>query len=112
MYARSFVKCCLLCTDVLAYVLMDMNINRPADTAAGQRRKEKVYLITAVIVLICIAVSRIGIGVHNKAELKKFVTVDAVVTDVYKEKGEEEVFYYVTYDYTYNGLNYRQADII
>ncbi len=50
---------------------MDMNINRPADTAAGQRRKEKVYLITAVIVLICIAVSRIGIGVHNKAELKK-----------------------------------------
>jgi len=66
---------------------MELNENRPVDTAGitKEKRAKRVYLKTAVILLICIVVGRIGITLYFKNEYKHYVPVEAVVTDCFTE---------------------------
>ena len=94
---------------------MELNENRPVNTAGitKEERVKRVYLRTVIVLLICIVVGRIGITLYFKNEYKNYVTVEAVVTDCFTEEGgdgdDDNYIYYVVYDYTYNGVNYRQS---
>lgn len=94
------------------YPMKDIKTDKGGSVILPKKMLIRISAVIIGIMLICVIIARIGVGAYYHNKYKDYVSVTAVISDANVVRGDAEVHFYATFEYTYHDIQYRETILV